>query len=76
MSIEKLERVLWRVRKKCKNHERIPNHELRRAIMYECGTHPNTYKTNRKALFTLKWIVSNGGNHVKLTDKDLTGDEA
>ena len=74
MSVEKLERVLWRVRKRNPNKTQITNHELKRAIMYECGTDPKTYTNNRKALIVLGWLRSRG-NYVELTDNDLTGDE-
>jgi len=74
MSIEKLERVLWRVRKNNKGCEHILNSSLRRAIMVECGIHNNTYKSNRKALQHLGWIKGYDKHHIILTGNDLTGD--
>ena len=71
MSIEKLQRVMWRLRKRNPNAEKIPNYELRRAIMYECGTHPKTHQTNRKALITLKWIKPYKKHYLVLTNNDL-----
>ena len=74
MSVEKLERVLWRLRKQHKDAKFILNQDLRRAIMLECGTSPACYQQNRRALFALKWIKSNGRYSIKLTNNDITGD--
>lgn len=71
MSVEKLERVLWRLRKNNPNTNKITNHELRRAIMHECGTDPSTYTKNRKALAYLGWIKARK-SMIILTNKDLT----
>ena len=76
MTVEKLERVLWRLRKRKPGVNRFTNHELRRAIMYECGTDPHTYKYNRKALRDLGWIRNHGKKWIHLTGADLTGDDA
>ena len=72
MSVEKLERVLWRVRKNNPNTKRITYYALKRAIMYECGTDPKTYKSNVTALRTLGWIKKHSQSQCELTDKDLT----
>lgn len=73
MSVEKLERVLWRVRQRNPGKKvRIPWGELHRAVMYECGTDPATYTNNRKALVRLGWIVTRKGRF-DLTDEDLKG---
>ena len=74
MSIERLERVLWRVRKRHPNTTAITNAELKRAIMYECGTDDRTIYMNRKALINLQWIKAYGKKKVKLTGKDITGE--
>jgi len=71
MSIQKLERVLWRLRKMSDNPKYPKFIDLRRAIMYECGTHPATYITNKRALTTLGWIEKYTKARLKLTDKDL-----
>jgi len=73
MSVQKLERVLWRVRKRNPNKQEVTWIELKRAIMYECGTDPKTYKNNKKALTTLQWIKASkfSKQRVVLTDKDL-----
>lgn len=72
MTIESLKRVMWRVRKRNPDVKRPTNHDLRIAIMHECGTHPQTYRTNRKALINLGWIRSFNSKRFELTDKDLT----
>ena len=77
MGISKLECVMWRLRKAWeKEHpgnKNPTNHELRRAIMYECGTDPSTYRNNRKALMILGWIKPYNKKRVTLTGKDITG---
>ena len=78
MTIAKLERVLWRLRrtkgtKDTDLHTKYLNSDLRRAVMYECGTHPVTYTRTRKALMTLGWIESWGNHRIILTDEDLRG---
>ena len=75
MSVEKLERVLWRLRKRCPDNNYPKWNELTRCIMYECGTDPLTVRNNRKALVTLGWIVTLKGRKVRLTGNDLTGDD-
>ena len=72
MSVEKLERVLWRLRKRCPGTDTPPWIELKRCIMFECGTDPATYRNNRKALVTLGWVKSYSGKRCCLTNKDLT----
>lgn len=80
MSVEKLDRVMWRLKKEFPDEDIITNRQLEVAIMYECGTSPATYQNNRKALFKLGYIerVRAGSgkvnpNKVKLTNKFLTG---
>jgi hypothetical protein len=46
--------------------------ELKRAIMYEIGTDPRTYKSTKKALTDLGWIRSKGNKWTRLTDVDLS----
>ena len=70
MTIEKLERVMWRVRKLAETNKPTHN-ELRRAIMYECGTDPSTYYNNKKALKILGWIIPYNKSRYVLTGKDL-----
>ena len=71
MTIEKLERVMWRLRKLAATDKPTHN-ELRRAIMYECGTDPSTYTNNKKALLVLGWIVPYNKSRFVLTNNDLT----
>lgn len=71
MSIEKLERVLWRLRSRHPGKKYVKRNDLEIAIMYECGTDQSTYKRNRRALIKLGWIISRG-KEIELTGKDLT----
>lgn len=73
MSVEKLQRVLLRIRRNNPHGGSIPNKELQIAIMKECGTDPTTRIRNRHALKTLGWIRPAGKKHFYLTDKDLEG---
>ena len=72
MTIEKLERVMWRVRKDNPNTNIIRNRALELAIMQEIGINKRTYKDNRRALTTLGWIRSHTKTKIELTNKDLT----
>ena len=71
MSVEKLERVLWRLRKRNPGVDKPSYLELRRAIMLECGTCEATYKSNKRALKFLGWIAAYNSKRCKLTNKDL-----
>ena len=71
MSLDKLKRVLWRLRSNNKNTQFITNNELKRAVMRECGVHIRTYRDNRKSLVDLGWIKSVGSKRIRLTDEDL-----
>jgi len=73
MSVEKLERVMWRLRKRHPGDPCPTWMQLKVCIMYECGTDDRTYYMNRKALITLGWIKSNPHTKSRLliTDKDL-----
>ena len=71
MTVEKLKRVMWRLRSKCPDDDRPKWIELKRAIMHECGTDPKTYKHNRKALMELGWVKTYTGKRLKLTGEDL-----
>ena len=74
MSVEKLERVLWRIRKNHKDKLRIHKNELRKAIMLEIGTSAACYQQNRAALIKLEWIKTYKKNYIELTNNDLNGD--
>ena len=80
MTINNLERVMWRLRKlavqkKYKNPNHASNFDLRRAIMFECGTNPRTICVNRKALIELGWIKTVGTSFIRLTNADISGDD-
>lgn len=72
MSIHSLERVMWRVRVRYPNKELISASELKSVIMAECGTSPQTYYNNKRALIFLKWIKTMK-KHFRLTGEDLKG---
>lgn len=74
MGIDRLERVMWRLRKRHPGLDVVTNKQLRLAIMYECGTSPMTVVNNRKALKELGWIKPHGTSWVKLTGADIRGD--
>lgn len=64
---------MWRLRAKCQDRTTIYPTELKRAIMIECGTSPQTYYNNRKALIALGWIKTVKKKYI-ITGVDLTGD--
>lgn len=72
MTVEALERVMWRLRKNSPGNDKPYNRELRRAIMYECGTDIRTYNANRRALIDLGWIRKFNNKRVRLTNDDIT----
>lgn len=73
MTVETLHRVMWRMRKRNPEKVEVLKSELKRAIMYECGTDPKTYTSNRKALKALGWIqVGENKQRVRMTGKDLS----
>ena len=72
MTVERLARVMWRLRKNLKNKDDVvTNQELERAIMYECGTDRRTLLYNRKALIKLGWLKAVNTSRLKLTGEDL-----
>ena len=76
MSLDKIERVLWRVRKEYPNTTKIPRKALTIAIMKECGTSPQCMIQNRRALRELGWIKTwkHNCNYYHLTNNDINGD--
>ena len=74
MTIQTLQRVLWRVRTKCPNRIKITNLELKRAIMIECGTSYETWIRNRKSLLELGWIKIDKTKCITLTGSDIRGE--
>jgi len=71
MTVEKLRRVLWRVRERNPGNDKPTNLELMRAIMIEIGTDPRTYAVNRKALKKLGWVKRYNNSRVRLTNEDI-----
>ena len=74
MSVDKLERVLLRLRRRNPDARVVSNDELNRCVMLEIGTDQRTLWANRKALLKLGWIKPEGRKKIKLTDDDLGGD--
>jgi hypothetical protein len=72
MAIEKLERVMWRIRTRNPNKNQISNDELWRCIIYECGYTEATRWRVRTALIKLGWLTKWKTRSVRLTNKDLT----
>lgn len=72
MTIEKLERVMWRLRASHPNKNRLKNNDLRKSIMQEIGTDPRTYYSNRRALMALGWIKAHGNKYIDITGLDIT----
>ena len=73
MTIQKLERVMWRIRKDNPGENRPTNASIERAIIRECGTDPKTYRNNRRALLKLQWLKVYNSTRCELTNVDITG---
>ena len=73
MTIHSLERVMWRIRSKHPDTHLITPTILKRAIMVECGTSPQTYRNNRQAMIALGWIKTKKKKYI-ITDEDINGD--
>ena len=72
MSIETLKRVMWRLRSRFPDQDRVTNNELRKVIEIECGTDPKTYKVNRAVMIRQGYIKSYKSKWVKLLEGDIT----
>jgi len=68
---EKLERVMWRLRKITRKPNMPYYNELQQAVIYECGHTPQTYYNIKRALVKLGWIKSHSSKRFILTNKDL-----
>ena len=71
MTIEKLQRVMWRLRKNNPGNDTPSYKELRKAIAQEIGTDSRTYYVNRKALYLVGYIKAYGKQRLKITNEDL-----
>jgi len=71
MTVEKLERVMERIRKKHQSHEEIDRTIVYDAIMREIGTDNRTIYANIKALKRLKWLKASGKRTLIITGLDL-----
>lgn len=72
MGIEKLERVMWRLRSRNKGKSKVSNDELHKCVIFECGYTEATLWRVRKALIMIGWLKRHGTRSVIITDKDLT----
>ena len=73
MTINKLEAVMWRLRKQHPDTKYISNKDLRRAVMYEIGTDMRTYSNTRKALKDIGYIRIHGKTRFVMTGVDIHG---
>lgn len=71
MTVDKLARVMWRLRASNPDCNTIRMKELRKAIMIECGTDPRTYYKNKRALYHLGWVRARNNHFVTLTGADI-----
>ena len=71
MSVEKLERVLRRVRRMNPGQDVVLNNDLKKAITLEVGTDRRTVSSNRQALIKLGWVKALKRQRVELTNEDL-----
>jgi hypothetical protein len=56
MGIDKLKRVMWRLREKHPDLSYVPTKDLEHAIYIECGTDFRTRTNNINAILRLKWL--------------------
>ena len=69
MSIESLKRVILRIQEWGKENK-IFQHDLKRAIMLECGTDPGTVSRNKSAMIHLGMIKRIQKNTYMVVDGD------
>ena len=69
MTVEKLKRVVWRLQEL--QHPRFSLKEVRRAIMFECGTDERTIKRNLKKLKELGFLKHLHGYVFEIGDDTL-----
>lgn len=55
---DKLKRVIWRLQEQnpANKDNRYSLHQLRRCIMFECGTNFRTIEVNIASLLELRWL--------------------
>ena len=73
MTIDKLKRVMQRLRARYPGKTSVSYDELRVVVMYECGTTRQTYYNTRDALTKLGWIRRRKRRFI-LTGNDITED--
>ena len=72
MGIDKLQRVMQRLRLEWTANSKPSYDVLRRAIIKEIGSSPSTYYQNKDALTRLGWIKTYNQKRFRMTDRDLT----
>ena len=72
MTVERLERVMARLRQRHPGINAPKYTELMMCIMKDLGTDPRTYWANKRALLKLGWIKSYTKKRFRLTNVDLT----
>lgn len=73
MGIDKLRRIMLRIRARHPDLKSIKIDDLKRVVIIECGTSPTTYKNNKNALVKLGWLAKRKKRFV-ITGKDLLED--
>lgn len=69
MTLEKLKRVIERLREEFGHLEWVTKNELSRAIMFEIGTDDRTIYSNTRKLKQLGWIKADG-HRIFITGRD------
>lgn len=73
MGIDKLKRVMWRIREKNPEMKIIKKSDLEMAIMFECGTDYQTRSRNIDHLLKLGWLKQT--HRHRFTCKDINNIE-
>lgn len=70
--LDRLKRVMWRVRSENPKEERLTWDKLKIAVIKECGYSPGNYFNVKKALLKIGWITRHRKQKFNLTGKDIT----
>lgn len=73
MGIDKLRRMMLRIRARHPDAKSIKEDDLKRVVIIEAGASPYCYKYNKNALIKLGWLKKRKRRFV-LTGNDLTED--
>ena len=66
MTIDRLKRVMWRLKEILPDAKEYSYQELRKAVMEECGTDERTIADAIKKLIELKMLTSGGFGYLKV----------